>query len=93
MNLFERLCLYWPPTSMTFIKLASKSSLLYERVYFQIKQRSTYDNITAREDCLKIMNTSAFQLCSQLPDISFNSVVDDCVLDAIVRFGALLLVT
>ncbi|XP_052819122.1 uncharacterized protein LOC128244982 isoform X2 [Mya arenaria] len=42
-----------------------------------------YNNVTAFEDCMKIINTTAFQKCKDIPSLNFDSIISDCVLDAI----------
>ncbi|XP_060565970.1 uncharacterized protein LOC132724993 [Ruditapes philippinarum] len=49
-----------------------------------VLRRSTYTEETAREDCINAMNTTLFQICSNLPTLNMESFIDNCVSDALI---------
>ncbi|WAR09908.1 VWDE-like protein [Mya arenaria] len=42
-----------------------------------------YTEETAYTDCMKVLNTTAFQMCSDIPGLNFTSFITHCVLDAV----------
>ncbi|XP_053403813.1 von Willebrand factor D and EGF domain-containing protein-like [Mercenaria mercenaria] len=47
-----------------------------------ITKRSEYDHVTARTDCVRMLNTTAFQMCSEVPKFDTDGFINDCALDA-----------
>ncbi|XP_060598353.1 uncharacterized protein LOC132752093 [Ruditapes philippinarum] len=45
-------------------------------------RRFVYNNVTARLDCLKMMNTSTFRTCKKIPGLDFNNLIEICIADA-----------
>ncbi|XP_052218802.1 von Willebrand factor D and EGF domain-containing protein-like [Dreissena polymorpha] len=50
-----------------------------QRQHRSIKQ---YTEETARQDCMQLLNTTAFQKCSNVPGLDFTATINDCILDA-----------
>ncbi|WAR28739.1 SVEP1-like protein [Mya arenaria] len=46
-------------------------------------QIENYDHIRARDQCLKVINTTAFRLCEQVPGMNIDTFIGDCVLDVV----------
>ncbi|WAR09907.1 VWDE-like protein [Mya arenaria] len=42
-----------------------------------------YTKETAYTDCMKVLNTTAFQMCSDIPGLNFTSFIKHCALDAV----------
>ncbi|WAR09902.1 VWDE-like protein [Mya arenaria] len=42
-----------------------------------------YTKETAYTECMEVLNTTAYQMCSQIPGLNFSSFIEHCVLDAI----------
>ena len=50
-----------------------------------------YNENTARQACLRVLDRPVFRLCQNVPDLDVEPYIDSCAKDAVVREGILVI--
>ncbi|XP_052766474.1 uncharacterized protein LOC128207536 [Mya arenaria] len=49
-----------------------------------LREANKYNESTARQECIRLMNTSVVQMCSNLKDFNISSFINSCVADTLI---------